>query len=542
MAVLTIYDITGIQDFIFGSNKLKENIGASYIVAELFEKYLPEFIASKTEKAYVHWKEQDEFYFLSDQAADAEIIYIGGGNAVVIYRDHNIRLRVNEELSKKVLQLTEGQLGVVSACIETDLSDFMQDRKILFEELKKSKNLTSRTIPMLGIGITRQGITDNLPASVRENDDYISTPAYSKRQEAKKNSYNKYKFPLDLEELGQQEGESHIAVVHIDGNNMGKKLEGILSSTPDYRTSVKLIREFSSKVDELYKDTFDKMLDEFLGYYHNVKNAGLKDRIRFNDGVIPVRPIVLNGDDVTFVCDGRLGINLAEIFLKKLPKSLDIKGREMAVSACAGISVVKTKFPFYRAYEIAEELCSSAKAKGKIIAENMGAECASWLDFHISQSGITSSIEKIRQSDYVTPGMSKAKDIQSEANDKLIYKQYNLLWRPWVLGDNAKDEYNWEKLRMIFREFNCSDEESGWGRSSLKALRNAFIESEQSVMNVVKQKKSRKKELPVFTRQLEHPFAYRNETGTILNQTPYFDALEILDFYFYLEGDNEANN
>ena len=38
--VLAMYDIRGKQDYIYKSNKMKEIIGASYIIRECFDAYL----------------------------------------------------------------------------------------------------------------------------------------------------------------------------------------------------------------------------------------------------------------------------------------------------------------------------------------------------------------------------------------------------------------------------------------------------------------------------------------------------------------------
>jgi hypothetical protein len=41
---LSLYDVRGIQEFIFSSSKLKENIGASILVAKVLDEYLKKAI------------------------------------------------------------------------------------------------------------------------------------------------------------------------------------------------------------------------------------------------------------------------------------------------------------------------------------------------------------------------------------------------------------------------------------------------------------------------------------------------------------------
>ena len=73
----------------------------------------------------------------------------------------------------------------------------------------------------------------------------------------------------------------------------------------------------------------------------------------------PIRPIIMGGDDITFVSPGKLGIYFAEIFMKEFSEKEVSDGEKL--SSCAGVAITKTKYPFYRGYQLAEGLCSNAK-------------------------------------------------------------------------------------------------------------------------------------------------------------------------------------
>ena len=54
--VVTVLDTTGIQPYIFGSNRLRENVGASYLVSQATDEWVKEVL--KGLKKTENWKIQ----------------------------------------------------------------------------------------------------------------------------------------------------------------------------------------------------------------------------------------------------------------------------------------------------------------------------------------------------------------------------------------------------------------------------------------------------------------------------------------------------
>ena len=85
--------------------------------------------------------------------------------------------------------------------------------------------------------------------------------------------------------------DSRIAVVHIDGNNMGLRIREQIEHEPDYVKAVNTMRQISHNIKKAYKDIFDNMKDEFededTKFGQNIK--------RF------VRKVIVAGDDITYV-------------------------------------------------------------------------------------------------------------------------------------------------------------------------------------------------------------------------------------------------
>ncbi len=560
MKTIAMYDITGIQEFIFASGKVKENVGASLIVQNAFETYLNEAIKEtvKEESKYrTEWKEYPDFQICSDPELQAEVIYTGGGNAMAVYHNKETAVNVTKRLSYDILSKTGGTLKFAVAYLDTECKDFLKDKDELIKRLKINKYQMVHTTPLLGIGITREGGTDGLPATENgdEKNEYLSKSACFKRNENKNRSgyfdslltnTKDYAFPPEFDDLGQKIGENHIAVVHIDGNNMGEMLNDLLPSgnSADYAQSINTMREFSKEIDKRYRLIMNRIVRKLTdglkdNDFYKKLNPVVKDKKLF----LPIRPIVLNGDDVTFVCNGKIGIALAEEFLTDLHNNseIHINGKKITLSACAGVAIVKSHFPFYRAYELAEELCRSAKMKGKILAKiNKTEEIGNWLDFHIVQSGITTSLNEIRNKFYQVPGMEVPKELKyPEYADtpEMRCPQYNLLWRPWCVSEKYDQQYQWNELKDIYTEFTREEKETDgevlWKRSRLKKLESEMTRSESDAQACMRECKSRGFRLPGFCKSSD---LFRQ------GQTPYFDALELLDFYVQLPEKERISN
>lgn len=525
---LAIYDITGIQNFIFSTNRLKENLGGSIIVKEASKDLLKKAIKSKCnntlekiERKGINWAEHE-----------AVIVYLGGGNALVVFKDKDKAKEITMELSEKVLELSGGLLSFNVAYEKTNLNNFSLDYNNIFKKLVKKKNSFVKTTPLLGIGITKAELSSGLPVQFKENDEYLSLPTKRKRDNNDKNKnhfddllkdVHNYEFPLRLEDLGQKTGENYVSIVHIDGDNVGKTIHELLNeSIKDYELSIYRMSEFSRRLNEIYKEALKQVIESLINSLENnefKKNFDLKYE---NSKVkLPIRPIILKGDDITFITNGKLGISLATLFLKKLSElEIKILGKIIPHSASAGVAIVKTTFPFDRAYTMAEELCKSAKKKGKIIQEkNNLSNRGFWLDFHVIQSGFTSDLSETRKTQYRIQGVPLPKELKTK---EMIYKQNNLLWRPWaVVGDsNLPDEYSWINLKNLIQGFISAEDK--WPKSKIKKLQQLLTASKEEVDHFLLRMDSREVKLPPF----QNVVKIFHE-----NMTPYFDALELLDYY-----------
>lgn len=98
-----------------------------------------------------------------------------------------------------------------------------------------------------------------------------------------------------------------------------------------------------------------------------------------------------------FCLPGQLGLECARLFLEHLTDKINAQD-DKSYAACAGVALVHTKYPFHAAYDLAEQLCSSAKKFGASIdAEGR----VSAMDWHIEYGQLKDTLGEIR-ADYAT--------------------------------------------------------------------------------------------------------------------------------------------
>lgn len=242
-------------------------------------------------------------------------------------------------------------------------------------------------------------------------------------------------FPTDFGDLAG--GDNFIAVVHVDGNGMGRRVNGLYEQTEeDWEACCGKLRRFSEGIQADFEAAFQAMAAEAA--------AGCSRA----DRMLPLRPVILAGDDVCFVAAGDIGLECARVFLERLAERVNREDGEH-YAACAGVALVHKKYPFHQAYDLAEELCSSAKKYGAKLDPNGRISAMDW---HIEFGQLKDSLAALRE-DYraedggpmtlrpvtvVVPGGEGAFDVRSYACFKamclMIRKQRRKFARSKIKG------------------------------------------------------------------------------------------------------------
>jgi hypothetical protein len=338
-----------------------------------------------------------------------------------------------------------------------------------------------------------------------------------------------YSFPMDLDDLGRSKDDtSYMAVVHADGNGLGELIKGLKSNFPagHNREYIEHMRWFSQTVKNVAMFSHQAMLKQLvhsielhdnqytiMGVGRKTESVVLKKNQQ-GQVILPFRPLVSGGDDVTFVCDGRIALDLAVTFVTSFAHySQELLG--IALSACAGVAVVKSHYPFARAYELAEELTKSAK-QTRILRDREHSPGV--IDWHITTGGLYDELEEMRKREYHVPeGRLNLRPVfvaQFESDDPDYYR-------------------TWSTMQRLITEF-----QTRWAKHQNKAmglrevLRKGSLETEVFKLRYLTASEEKwSAGLPPYLPHLGE-FA---ENGWYNGICGYFDALELVDKYIPLQ-------
>ena len=353
---LTILEVSQKQAYIFASKQLRENAARS------------EDIDYLTSSAFFARAAGDLY------REEENLVYAGGGHTVLQFETDAQAKDFARAVTEAALRRCPG-LELFVTTIQYDPSRTPgQNLTDLSEALERKKALRKASFRQMDFGLER------VPKpSKRDPIDHIQPPAG-------------HRFPRQFEDLAKalsrEDGppENFLAVVHIDGNAMGRRVEAVYdANTGDWESCRASLRRFSEGIQADFEAAFRETVDAVAAAFPLGED-------------LPIRPVILAGDDVCFVTAGSIGLECARIFLEKLSARSNAEQPGQPYAACAGVALVHLKYPFYRAYALSEELCSSAKRFGARLDSGGGV---SVMDWHIEFGQLKESLSALRE-DYRT--------------------------------------------------------------------------------------------------------------------------------------------
>lgn len=529
---LAMYDIRGIQNYIFRTSKVKDAIGASAIVEDIITDALSNAVQEK-KKGHPEMTVQLEWYDemgpleYSENDLWVQVLFIGGGNAYVLFKTEDLCKDINKLMSKYVLEHTYSlQLAIAKV---KKSNNYSEDYTALQRKMVDAKAKMRMTKPLGCLPIMKTEISTGYPIVVQKSDG----EAVSEETRLKKQISQKKQKQIDCEEkifdnLIQNKGEnSNLAIVHIDGNSMGIRIRQMVEHIDDYNKAIETMRLISYNINHSYKKVFEDMKASFE---------------KMNEKKYIIRKIVTAGDDVTYVCNAQIALASVEYFANEISKyTMDGKTDDASIlnygfSVCAGVSFIHSHFPFHIGYDVAEELCSSAKERAKKKANSDNTRIGNFVDFHICHNVQAKDVKQMRKKEYITASgenlLIRPYYIHVDADD--IIDSIT----PGNLHNNNNKYFAWNNFKKNILYFQNDNK---MPRSFAKEIRNIYPLGKNKINEFADFLCSRGWKMPDGTLVM-YDDSLKETNDTIAK---WYDAVEMLDLYDSLEkalGKEEKND
>ena len=356
----------GIQGYIFATNELKQIVGASELVERVCTSLFNERFA-----------------------ADAQPVVTAAGNIKYIFSDR-VALEKAVRLFPRLVAETAPGITVSQAVVTMDgaYADFKYavdelERRLMAQRNRPMKSLTA------GLMAIERSRKTGLPAVEVSEGEYVDECTKKKTEALASNdtilklmknltgdNVSVRNVAWDIKDLTGQ--NDWIAVIHADGNGLGEVVARV-GNDPDK------LRDFSLNLDNATKAAAQTA-------YGHIGRFSFK---------LPIRPVVLSGDDLTVICRADIAIKFVSGFLKAFEKKTEeLIGHKL--TACAGIAFIKSSYPFYYGYNLAETLCAEAKRDAKSPEMKRDGLAPSCLMMHKVQSSFIEDWAEIERKELTT--------------------------------------------------------------------------------------------------------------------------------------------
>lgn len=420
--------VQGIQSFIFETNKLKEIVGASELVEQICT---------------------DKFYEIANISEnDNGIILSAAGNIKYIFDDETKCRDFVRIFPKSVMEFAPG-ITISQAVVEFEGEDYSKEIQTLEEKLKVQRNKPTMPTEIGFMGLERARRTGRVGIESRENE--VRDSGTKAKLDAEEN-FKLFKkmagftpkakeVAFDISEITKSGKNSWIAVIHADGNGLGK----IIQNFGTEMVKQGIFQKFSKAIDDATQIAVKLAFDEVV--------KPLKtDKFRY-----PIRPILIGGDDLTVIIRADLALDFTTKFLryfeeksKKSFEDLKLKDYEKGLTACAGISYIKESYPLHYGLHLAEQLCTDAKKKVKETNENGSLKESHYND--MPKSAL--AFYKVQES--FVEDLKILKERTLKTNSGLVYYK-----GPYLLSDI---EHLNHKLEVIKAEANSGEKTKAVGK------------------------------------------------------------------------------
>ena len=433
---LALFETGGNQAYVFGTNRLRENLGASELLSQSCTKWVRKAIAK------------------NEHLGDCRVLTATSGRALVWCKDDDQACELVGDVTMRALVDAPG-LVLAAAHVEWDPSshDLGERFRALTQQCEQAAGATATgAARFLRLPIVAPCESTGLPAerSVRIGGGHdvtarlLSEVAWAKlcaSSDARKRLKLELDLqpPADIEELEtmirRRRDVGWLAVIHADGNGIGNSfisLDGWVREQPNMDADKRaqkylaVYTEFSQALEDATTDALREAVKKVRDCLRDDERAAASNAVSAtqgsgqphppedgNDETLPILPLVVAADDVAVIIDARYALDFTETLLNTFAsdsRPTDALSQHLPEAQIpphftmgAGVAIVKPHFPFHAAYELAEQLADVAKAAAKeeLAAHEVPGEVgvpAGSLDFHMLSDSTGTTLDEIRAS------------------------------------------------------------------------------------------------------------------------------------------------
>jgi len=424
---LVLVSTSGNQRYVFASNKLREAVGASHLVAmsttEWVRGALPtgaDVLQESSGTTLVQVADEDQAHELArvltrtaqDKAPGLDLSVVSVPVAGEQVRQHDVDEVFREGHRHRARHPSAlvrfPRLPVAASCASTDLP-----------AMGWHSDSGARKDGSYPDGETPQALSAEVIAKRRARPDAVK----SVEQMLARNGATQGMGLIKLDDFFDKVEWS--AVVHADGNRLGALFQSAIEHLSPAELS-QLSRDVATVAERAFCDAV----------------VALSTLVSKDDESLPVVPLVIGGDDLTMLVEGRYALGVVDAYLRGFSRhaaeseliglASKLAGRA-ALTVSAGVAIVKPHFPFSVAYRLSEDLCQSAK---RLVAKHPGCH---GLDAHVLLDSVITSLDAIRNG-YL---------VERDERIELTQRPYLLP----VVDDGVPPAHDWthvlKKLRMV---------------------------------------------------------------------------------------------
>jgi hypothetical protein len=446
------FEARGIQSYIFESGKMNEMVGASELVKDLCNSKLNDIIKhleiediqveSKADAAKLSTMKPNQVFFSRRS----------GGVFTALFADKAVRDHFLALWSIFVTSYIPGLEAVHAVAESENIKELIEET---YDILGYNRNCPPAFLPEatpMHVMAPRTGKpavenryepdgkrvwTDE--ASIRKLDVEKFQSSHALVDSFLSPEKKNFSFPenLEFDENGNcdfpfKKGSRYLGLIHADGNGLGQSLIKIHKRIENGAEYAVLLRLFSDRLEKSTREAAQKATEKLI------------EKHAEDSGMLPLRPLVLGGDDLTVLVRADYAMQFTEDYCKAFEQTTEKNFADLhkvsggiipeKLTACAGIAYIKNNQPFMDAFNLAESLCSESKKVSKALGRDLIPATVTSL---VVTNSFIESYETYKQ-----------KELSVKINDKTFFATLDA----YAFDENEKEIPTLQALRNLCEE------------------------------------------------------------------------------------------